>query len=155
MTTEIMKIFSSELNNTENDILPLPQYSNIGGTILKDPVGDEISFELQMHPYSVNINVLKRLSFIRFTHAICTASSNSNIIANIVLNEKNKESLQKCFTLLFKCLGDVWESIGGWSQRTLHLLIGIKATTHVSSDVYDNIFPRYVLTRVVISTLNY
>jgi hypothetical protein len=85
---------------------------------------------------------LRRLRFVRLTHALCTAASASSDVADAVLNESNRDTLQKTFGLLFKSLGSAWDDIGGWSQRTLHLLIGLKATPFVTPEVYESIFPR-------------
>jgi hypothetical protein len=142
VTKSVLKVFASALNATEDEIMPPPLTPFSGGSPHKDPIEEELLLEPQNHPYIVHTSVIRRLLFIRLTHGLCIGISASADVAEAVLCDKNKEVLQRIFSLLFKCLSSVWEDIGGWAQRTLHLLIGIKAIPHVTSEAYENIFPR-------------
>lgn len=146
MTDDIILVLKKLLNNTENDIIPSPQpfVPNPRGatTTSKEPVEDDILFELRIHPYTINSTVLKRLSFLRFSRAIFTSINQSLMISNYVINENNKDILQKCFILLFQCLSCTWEDIGGWALKSLHLLIRMKSSSFVTLKVYEKIFPR-------------
>lgn len=140
---DIMSLFAVTLNATESETMPSPLFPYIGGTSHRDPAEDDLLLTLQNHPYPVHSAVVDRLIFVRFTHALCSATTASADVALAVLNEENRDALQRSFSLLFKGLGSVWEDIAGWSQRTLHLLIGLKATPFITSEVYESIFPRY------------
>jgi hypothetical protein len=142
VNSRIMDLFTSALHATEDEVIPLPLTPFMGGASHKDPLEDDLLLSLQNHPYPVHPAVLRRLRFVRLTHALCTAASASSDVADAVLNESNRDTLQKTFGLLFKSLGSAWDDIGGWSQRTLHLLIGLKATPFVTPEVYESIFPR-------------
>ena len=146
---DIMSLFAVTLNATESETIPSPLFPYIGGTSHRDPAEDDLLLTLQNHPYPVHSAVVDRLIFVRFTHALCSATTASADVALAVLNEDNRDALQRSFSLLFKGLGSVWEDIAGWSQRTLHLLIGLKATPFITSEVYESIFPRY---RIMIIT---
>lgn len=142
VNSRIMSLFTSALHATEDETIPGPLTPFMGGASHKDPLEDDLLLSLQNHPYPVHPAVLRRLRFVRLTHALCTAASASSDVADAVLNEANRDTLQKTFGLLFKSLGSAWDDIGGWSQRTLHLLIGLKATPFVTPEVYESIFPR-------------
>ena len=140
---EIMSLFAITLIATESEAMPPPLFPYLGGGPHRDPAEDDLLLTLQNHPYPVHGAVVCRLMFVRLTHALCSATTASAEVALAVLNDENRDTLQRTFSLLFKGLGSVWEDIAGWSQRTLHLLIGLKATPFITSETYESIFPRY------------
>ena len=142
VTPDVISLFTATLHRTENEVIPPPPTPFVGGAVHRDPIDDDLLLSLQCHPYPVHPTVTRRLLFVRLTHALCSAASLSACVSSAVLNDDNKDALQRSFGLLFKGLGSAWDDVGGWSQRTLHLLIGLKSTPHISSEVYETIFPR-------------
>ena len=140
---DIMSLFAVTLIATESEAMPPPLFPYMGGGLHRDPAEDDLLLTLQNHPYPVHSAVVCRLMFVRLTHALCSATTSSAEVALAVLNDENRDTLQRTFSLLFKGLGSVWEDIAGWSQRTLHLLIGLKATPFITSETYESVFPRY------------
>ena len=138
-----MLILNKLLHSTENDILPVPLVPNPSCIFSKDPVDDDLLFELRIHPFKLHIFVLKRLLFLRYSYATFYTMSQSMIISIFIMNQENKNILQKSFNLLFLCLSSPWEDLGSWSSKCLHLLIKMKSSSNFdSTDIYENIFPR-------------
>ena len=142
MTKDIIRILKKLLDNTESDILPVPLVPNPSCTYSKNPVDDDLLFELRVHPFKVDIFVLKRLLFLRYSYAVFHSMTQSIIISNFIMNQENKNVLQKCFILLFLCLSSPWEDLGSWSLKCLHQLIRMKSSNFISIDIYESIFPR-------------
>lgn len=114
----------------------------------KESPSDEASFsenyllELEMHPFPMPTSVVRRLQFIRLTHALCAAASVSSSIAETMLLITNKAPLLRGSSLLFQSLNSPVRDIGMLSQRALRILNGLKDAPTINVDDYEAIYPK-------------
>jgi hypothetical protein len=150
---KMFSVLNAALNATEEEVILAPlslSLSTVGfppSSFIRDLdescLMDDLLLGLKSNPFPIPPAVIRRLLFIRLTHALCTAASASSNAADSMLLKENKDTLQRSFQLLFKALASCWEGIGLLARKALHLLVGLKASPSVSAEAYEVIFPRY------------